>query len=688
MAWNGTGVSWRLVAIAIFAIACDDDGGLKSGVAGDKALEDLSSKEIEKICDAANDFIDAALPPSLLAKAACSQQALMTGSLEQCRAATQQCLDALADGGTGNGIGLGSLTNQLGDLQCFTSAELSSCEATVAELEGCLENTFVAQSLVLHAVSCEALAGEPTRSGSVDTSSSPLCQALSQKCPGIANFSRRPVTNPPVTNPPGTDPPGTDPPPTGSSDCADLELGYDGTDCATTGCRSNAPCICNGSMRSFSACNSVQGCLSSLDCDAACSFLGSVNACAQQNTCQSDSDCGDFYCVMTSSLRGSCGRGRPGDSCVEDQDCAGGDCGSDPRSSTQRCVGEASAGSTCKSDYDCASGICVTRSSLGVSVQECSDGASGDPCAESSECQSGACVYTGSSSGSMCSDRSNGSPCSSDGDCTSSHCAQSGTTSMCVAGDPGDACDANSDCTSGRCLTARVSGQRTCAYQPGQTCPLGVADCNGECRAMQASCSSEDCTPICGFGSCDTATLATWNPADKSTNLTLSNGNLTASASSSQVAVRATIGGSTGRWYWEVKGDSLSSSYAAVGVLTMTALLDYGLGSSSIAPGVGYRPNGTLSSSTGSSVMACSFASGTVIGVAIDLDSRVIYFSVNGVWQSAGDPAMGTGGVALPSSGGTVFPAVSLGFGDTLTVNFGQSAFAHAPPSGFTAVSQ
>src|SRR5689334_9041399 len=108
MALNGTGASWRLGAIALLAIACGSDGGLHSGVAGDKALKDLTSKEIEKICDAANDFIDAALPPSLIAKAACSQNALQTGSIETCRLATQACLDALADGGMPGSISVGS----------------------------------------------------------------------------------------------------------------------------------------------------------------------------------------------------------------------------------------------------------------------------------------------------------------------------------------------------------------------------------------------------------------------------------------------------------------------------------------------------------------------------------------------------------------------------------------------------
>ena len=237
-------------------------------------------------------------------------------------------------------------------------------------------------------------------------------------------------------------------------------------------------------------------------------------------------------------------------------------------------------------------------------------------------------------------------------------------------------------------MTSRVSSQSSCGYEPGETCPQGAGDCNGACAKGQAACLIADCTPVCGGGSCSSATFATWSATDKSSSVSLSNGDLTAMASSYQVAARATIGKSTGRWYWEVTVDNTSSSYAAVGVLTMSALFDYGLGNSSIAPGIGFSPSGSISVSSGSSGSACGYASGNVIGVALDLVSRAIYFSVNGLWQGGADPAASTGGLALGISGESMYPAVSLGVGDVLTVNFGQGPFAHAAPSGFEAVAQ
>src|SRR6476620_4035989 len=76
MASNSADKSWLLVVIAFFAIACGNGDGFNSGLSGKKALKDLSSKDLKKFCDEADDYISAALPPGLIAKAQCAQQAL------------------------------------------------------------------------------------------------------------------------------------------------------------------------------------------------------------------------------------------------------------------------------------------------------------------------------------------------------------------------------------------------------------------------------------------------------------------------------------------------------------------------------------------------------------------------------------------------------------------------------------
>jgi hypothetical protein len=98
--------------------------------------------------------------------------------------------------------------------------------------------------------------------------------------------------------------------------------------------------------------------------------------------------------------------------------------------------------------------------------------------------------------------------------------------------------------------------------------------------------------------------------------------------------------------------------------------------------------SGSISSSSGNSASSCPYMSGSVIGVALDLSARLIWFSVDGVWQAGGDPATGSGGLPLGAGNETVFPAVSLGINDVVSVNFGQTDFAHAPPDGFGAVAE
>jgi hypothetical protein len=530
----------------------------------------------------------------------------------------------------------------------------------------------------------DAIAAIAAARGAVESPES--CMALDKKCPGLSSFDSRVVTVIPTMNEP--DGGVTEPPPDGNVACDDLNLTYDGTDCVNTGCTATAQCSCRSTLMSFSACNPVRGCIESLDCDQACDASYSiVISCAQQNTCTKDSQCGSGFCVTPRGVStGACSRGAPGDGCDSNDDCKSNSCMTDPSFGTMRCKGEMISGGSCMSDFDCTSGICVFDFRMGT--MSCSDGENGDPCSDSTDCKSMACVFDSSTSSSRCSDRSTGSPCSSDSDCDSLHCAAASgsTTSMCVEGKAGDPCDSSSDCTSGRCVTSQVTFAMTCAYEPGEACPDGVADCNGECRKKQLRCSEADCAPVCSGGSCGTATLATWSATDKEANVTLSGDDLTATGASSEVAVRATVGKTSGRWYWEV-GTEASSTLTVIGVLTMSASLDFGIGNG-VATGAGYGMGGSLSSSSGNSASSCPYQSGSIIGVALDLSARVIYFSVDGVWQAGGDPASGSGGLPLGAGNESVFPAVSLGSNDVVVVNFGQSDFVNAPPDGFEAVAE
>jgi hypothetical protein len=173
--------------------------------------------------------------------------------------------------------------------------------------------------------------------------------------------------------------------------------------------------------------------------------------------------------------------------------------------------------------------------------------------------------------------------------------------------------------------------------------------------------------------------------------MTFSNGNLTATSTSSSPGggVRATIGKTSGKYYWEVTADQWTSN-SWIGVATAGAALP----SSLFSPGVngGVNTTGAINingAGTGSSLGARS--NGDIIGIAVDFTAALIWFRVapTGNWNGSGtaNPATGAGGLSISALSGAKYPNFS-GFvsGDKATGNFGASAFSGAVPSGFTAL--
>ena len=175
----------------------------------------------------------------------------------------------------------------------------------------------------------------------------------------------------------------------------------------------------------------------------------------------------------------------------------------------------------------------------------------------------------------------------------------------------------------------------------------------------------------------------TWNPSDKSANITLSNGNLTAtSTSTSWKSVRATDFKSSGKWYWEITITVAASTYNILGAGTSSATIDGYCGND--AYGYGYLgKDGNKFHSASSEVYGATFTLNDVIGVALDLDNGKIWFSKNGVWQDSGDPAAGTN-EAYSGLSGSFYPMSSpYTSTNAATANFGCTAFSYSMPAGF-----
>lgn len=176
----------------------------------------------------------------------------------------------------------------------------------------------------------------------------------------------------------------------------------------------------------------------------------------------------------------------------------------------------------------------------------------------------------------------------------------------------------------------------------------------------------------------------TWNPADKSVDVTLSNGDLTATngSSSDWRGVRATGSKSSGKWYCEFTVGH-QYSYFRLGLATASESLGF-VGNSIY--GYSYLETGSKKHSNVTLAYGDSYIEADIISMAFDLDNGKIWWAKNGVWQASGDPAAGTN-EAYSGLSGTFFPQVSFwGNLNAVTANFGASAFSYAVPSGFTAL--
>jgi len=178
------------------------------------------------------------------------------------------------------------------------------------------------------------------------------------------------------------------------------------------------------------------------------------------------------------------------------------------------------------------------------------------------------------------------------------------------------------------------------------------------------------------------ATVANYcvlNPLDNG-GLTISQANMSISrATTSWVADRATIGISSGKWYWEYTSGASGSAFEWIGIGNSNATLANYVG----VDANGYAYNSftgnkiNSNSGAGSGVAyGATYTAGDVIGVALDMDAGTITFYKNNTSQ----------GTAYTGLSSTFFPMFSQ-YG-TLTgyANFGQRPFTYTPPTGFNAL--
>src|SRR5262252_1804430 len=250
-----------------------------------------------------------------------------------------------------------------------------------------------------------------------------------------------------------------------------------------------------------------------------------------------------------------------------------------------------------------------------------------------------------------------------------------------------EAASAASTVSAGLAYGAAIVEAATAADVPNASVPIV-----GAIAEAASAADTPGATIIAGVS------YVTWDPATV-TAVTLSGGNLvatnTGAGSTNQGAhVVTTSGKTSGKYYFEATfGTDIdgAANSRSVGIGT-TASTYSGLGGSNGTTGVMFfvsRASNNVGAN-GSAVAVAIPVPATVIGMAVDLDNRKMWFrTTGGIWNNSGsnDPATNVGGITIPS--GTMIPFCTFGgtfgaAGNSFTANFGASTFGGSVPSGFT----
>ena len=168
---------------------------------------------------------------------------------------------------------------------------------------------------------------------------------------------------------------------------------------------------------------------------------------------------------------------------------------------------------------------------------------------------------------------------------------------------------------------------------------------------------------------------AVMNPIDQqfTDNGSFSQGNLKYVQSSTGArACRATMGVSSGKWYWEFEHLGGNASH---GIQKASSDLGSFPGGSD-ADGISWFVGGNIyRDGSTSAYSGTTYAVGDCIGTALDLDTGTLTFYKNGVSQ--GVAASGLTGEWFPAFGSSNVSVVSL------VANFGQTKFKYAAPTNF-----
>lgn len=165
-----------LLALACTFLACDSDSGptsVDSGLPAERKGSELSDTEADQLCKARLEYSATLVDEDELKRQACvfGGLAVSGGNASTCQMIVDMCLNEEFEEGEGGE----------GGSECYLDFELSTCDATVAEIEACLTEKDRDDAAALKSLTCSSdITAEPT-----EPQAGPACSAAQVKCPGI-----------------------------------------------------------------------------------------------------------------------------------------------------------------------------------------------------------------------------------------------------------------------------------------------------------------------------------------------------------------------------------------------------------------------------------------------------------------------------------------------------------------------
>ena len=181
------------------------------------------------------------------------------------------------------------------------------------------------------------------------------------------------------------------------------------------------------------------------------------------------------------------------------------------------------------------------------------------------------------------------------------------------------------------------------------------------------------------------------------TRASLSDGNLTYNGVTTDVTgCGATMGITSGKWYWEIHATDSGSGYFYFGLSSGFEgggeyYQGYSYLNGLVSGGVRYRDNGTISDDSAaddpdrwgtvsvSSTGVSTIDNDDIVMVALDYDNKKVWFGKNGTFYNSGNPATGSNetiGSSYFTSGEAYLPALIFYGTNDGSFNFGSPPYS------------